>query len=423
MAVLFVVWAVAVFLSGQSCGIPIAKAMGCGKSPSLSIEKRIFCCEHFNLDCVAKAVNAVQVDDIGNGNGYEPVGNHINAKLVRIRTLGEDCNYPADQCAVGLRCKGGYCLRERSNAHLKALLDRGKLVEEEERGVSDSGTDEEPGDPLPAQKGLILEGQAVKNTDSFSSESSNLISSLRQDPRKTPTPCKPPNPLRPYTSTSQDVIVERQAVKNPTPRKTPTPLQPYTPNYQDIRVEGQAVKVDDSYSSQGGLRVPSSREGPSAVRRAVAENKGNKEGHSPNDDEYRPKPMMEEEDELAANIADLLAAKLGVSLDSEEMHNIRELIAGTLDERAEREDEVTQNIQNQVEENGKKNSEVLLTAPMTSSVPEETESNSNIEQHNTRYEPLVQCASDGTVSRAANEMSKTMKTLGEQAERFVHVAL
>lgn len=415
MTILFMVLTVAVFLSDQSCGIPIAKAMGCGKSASLSIEKRIFCCEHFNLDCLARAVKAVQVDDIGNESGS--VGSHINAKLVRIRTLGEDCKYPADQCAVGLRCKGGYCLRERSNAHLKALLDRGKLVEEEERGVSDSGTDEEPADPLPAQKGLILKGQALKDPDSFSSENSNLLSSLRQGPRETPSP-KTRTPLRPYSSTSQHMTVEGQPVKSSTPRKTATPLRPYTSSYQDITVEGQAVKVGDSLSTQeGGLKVPPSRGRPSSARKTVSEDKRNDEAYFLNDDKYRPKPLMEEEDEVAANIADLLASKLGVSLDSEEMHDIRELISGTLDERAEREDEVAENIKNQVEEN------MIMNSEVQSSVPQEKESISNREEHTTRYEPLVQCASDGTVRHAANEISKTMKNLEEQAERFVHVAL
>lgn len=47
-----------------------------------------------------------------------------------------------------------------------------------------------------------------------------------------------------------------------------------------------------------------------------------------------------EEDELAANIGDLLSRTMGVNLSSKQIHDVREVIAGTLDERAEREEQI-----------------------------------------------------------------------------------
>ncbi|CAN8063420.1 unnamed protein product [Agarophyton chilense] len=53
-----------------------------------------------------------------------------------------------------------------------------------------------------------------------------------------------------------------------------------------------------------------------------------------------PNALDLEEDELAANIGDLLSRQMGIKLNAKQVHKVREVIAGTFDERAEREEQV-----------------------------------------------------------------------------------
>lgn len=79
-------------------------------------------------------------------------------------------------------------------------------------------------------------------------------------------------------------------------------------------LRGQSITLEDG--ENGGLRrrpqVAGKRDGPS---------------------------FFFEEDEVAANLADLLESRLHMVLNSSQVHSIRELISGTLDERAQREEE------------------------------------------------------------------------------------
>ncbi|KAI0563574.1 hypothetical protein FGB62_37g128 [Gracilaria domingensis] len=219
-------------------GAPIARMMGCGKGKTLSQEKQSFCCEHFNLDCpTARAVNA----DSTLANSVEDESNNDKLEFkVRVRTLGQACKAPLYVCGVGLECKQGLCFRIKTKAHLKRLMSRGREVEKEERQFTRDGEDVEEEDPLPARKGLILEGQSLK---------------LSEGERGSPP----------------QAITQRAMGRSP-------------------RNEGE--------------------------------------------------PMDLEEDEVAANIWDLLAKTMGIKLSPKQIHNVREVIAGTIDERAEREEQI-----------------------------------------------------------------------------------
>lgn len=412
---LFTVFCLA-YLCRDAGGVPIARAMGCGTGTGLPIEKRVFCCEHFNLDCPPQIDpndslrGNHMADETKSASGYTTLHTH---KLVQIRTLGERCVQKEDKCAVGLVCKGGFCLRERTKHHLRDLMNRGKLVEQEERGHLDPGTDLEQSDPLPAQKGLILKGQAMKARASELSEdmdavevSDELENSQWQpptghisNPRQTPTPGR--------ASTLSDV----RKIGSPLATKSnPKPIQ-------NVEVHGQAIRASD-FSSNDVIedrqlpRDSFPKTSPS-TRDEKKKDRGLPRQKSPQSQDT----LMEEEDELAANIADFLTTKLGVSLDFKEMHDIRELIAGTLDERAEREDEVVENIEQNFADIQNANGESTLTAPDTGSM------RPTKKIPKTRYEPLSQCNADADSGNAKRKISQRVANLKRKTEGAIHLSL
>lgn len=303
----------------ESMGVPIALAMGCGKSLNLTVEKKSFCCEQFNLDCPASR-KAVGVE-LPPQNKQEKT-QHIIPRRHKVRMLGEDCKEAQVKCATGLQCRRGVCVRRRSQAHLKSLMQRGRLVEQEEREEINPDSDEEREDPLPAQKGLILKGQSVKSSQAIVGPDMAAGDNVTE-PRKTPTPRK---------STAESGNVNEN-----------------TALYRKTKVTPLDEKI----------------------------------------------ALNEEEDELAANVADLLSLRLGINLNSAELHNVREIIAGTLDERAEREDEVVQGESQRDEEN-------RITKDQTSGLEQRVEGaeggGPNQYYHYNHYEPLVQCPSERSSS-------------------------
>ncbi|PXF40768.1 hypothetical protein BWQ96_09530 [Gracilariopsis chorda] len=91
----------------------------------------------------------------------------------------------------------------------------------------------------------------------------------------------------------------------------------------DQILRGQSIKVSDNTNLKHSLAAGT--HGSVGIR-----------GLGPNNIESSGM----EEDELAANIGDLLSKTMGVKLSSKQIHDVREVIAGTFDERAEREEQV-----------------------------------------------------------------------------------
>lgn len=329
----FSLWAVYVFLlflCGNTLGVPIARMRGCGQNKDLSPQERKLCCKEFKMDCAVKTPKPVRPAEVEKimrrSEALDSTRRHsIGGRTVQIRLLGEPCNNPNEECAVGLHCAYGKCLRTRSASHLRALIERGKIVKQEEEANLSFNSGQE-GDPSGEQK--------------------------------------------------------------------------------PIEVQGQAVRLDDYQSGEQSEKT---------IRERRAEHKGEEGAPSKN--------LMEEEDELAANIADLLSSKLGVSLDNVEMKSIRNLIAGTLDERTEREDEVE-------ESDTKLNVQLRTQFPADISraalrEPKESqkESPEQPEKLESFYEPLVQCESEKESHGIRRGLADAAKTIRDNVENYVHVSV
>lgn len=255
----------------RSAAVPVATVMGCKHPTSeLSAEKAKFCCEQFNMGCTAEESVSVRSDGTETDRSPKSIVNKSDLKSGnRKKSLGAPCRRFGMDCAVGLECRRGYCFRKRSRAHLEELMDRGKAIEIEEELKVDEGTDEETGDPLPAQKGLILHGQSVDVGDKV--------------------------PLELLKTNESGGTSAWPSVKH---------------------VRGEAANKNRTAKTETG--------GQSGAQKRIT--------------------YESEETELANNIGDLLASKLGLALNAAEMKGIRELIAGTIDEREEREDELEEEV-------------------------------------------------------------------------------
>lgn len=327
----------------ETNGVPIALAMGCGRSLDLAADKKAFCCEHFNLDCPV----------LKNISPKDPSRN-VQEKMQELthhrrsfRLLGESCSEAHVRCATGLYCRGGICVRRCSEVHLKSLTQRGRLVEQEERENMSPQSGEKRKSPFPAQNDLILEGQSVKASDV----------TVRPD------------------KLARDIAME--------PRKTPTP--------QSSNVSHGAARIDD-IANHSGFRTTADPQ----------------------------RPLNEEEDELTANIADLLSLKLGINLNSAELHSVREIIAGTLDERAEREDEVVQNESKRDMEGSLKESQTVDSERHVETVEDESPKQYRYYSH---YEPLVQCSSEKKRHSPAKEISESLRTMTAGVGSTLHAGV
>ena len=147
--------------------------------------------------------------------------------FTKVRTLGQGCESEHVRCAIGLECRLGICMRERSRKHLQRLMEVGKYVESAEHLVADEDEYEE--------------GEGLEE------------------------------------------------------------------EYEEEEGEG----LEEEYEEE--------------------------EGEGLVDEEEEEEEEVEEE--AAANVADYLSAR-GENISDSEWSEIRDLIAGTLEERAEREDEV-----------------------------------------------------------------------------------
>ena len=228
--------------------IPILRSLGCGQADSmLGLDRRLYCCENFKLNCgngnsdsagrvtvmglVARLGMGAGLDSsvgVESGTileGLEHEGGKLGTNfkkeveekplLTKVRTLGQGCQSEYVRCAIGLECRLGICMRDKSRKHFQRLMAVGKDVE--------------------AAENLVAEEEEVSG----------------------------------------------------------------------VRVKGYSVYAGEA----------------EVVRddRAVVDS--------------------EEEDEVAANVADYLSAR-GIKISDSDWHAIRDLIAGTLDEREEREEQV-----------------------------------------------------------------------------------
>lgn len=296
MKVFLVAFSIVLFSHQHATAVPVAMVMGCGRANAgLSEEKKVFCCEHFNLECQILSSESIRTAKLGKFNGKRRM---LGGRVVRIKGLGETCREPSYKCAVGLTCKGGFCFLQKSNAHLDSLLRRGKGVENEEKRDLGIGTDVEEGDPLPANKGLILHGQSIDIGDELPSE---FLSSSDQGGSASWRKERNESEFSDHSKGGRNGFEHRNIISK-IPRRTPSPRRV-------VDVEQQANQI--------GM----------------------------------------EEDEIATNIAHLLESRMGVDLDGKEKHSIRQIIAGTLDERAEREDQEEEGEEEGDDNNENKNSD------------------------------------------------------------------
>lgn len=265
--------------------IPIMIEKDCGMpNTDLSVERQKFCCTHFKLNCPellegvdiqsrSKPLVARDSDFTKQGVGsHEPSAGVL--KLLKVRKLGQRCDSLWVRCATGLQCRYGFCLRERTAAHLRHLIDVGKQVEAEERATEED--DVEDGDPLPAKEDMIVKGQSINLEESY----------------KTPV------------SAEMGMGITKQVTT--------------------INIGIHSTSRPHSRSKTSSF--PKSTELPDPVK-VIQIDKAVAYGN--------------EEDEMAANIADYLSLK-GKKLSRREQQTVRDLIAGTLDERVQRDEQVEQ---------------------------------------------------------------------------------
>lgn len=296
-------------------GIPIARAMGCGRGDTkLTDAKRMFCCEEFNVDCPEEGDSLTvdlrsvvknreeeerlhQLQEKATGppspefNYNDSTGKTLQRprrrrRPINVRALGERCKEPLYHCAVGLECKQGFCFTKKSRAHLNALIKRGKLIETQEKDVAEVDNAQGNSHESDGAEGFVLYGQTFKIGDTV-----------------------PEELIRGSGGTGSHPTNEKR--KGGDVRSS-----------ENLVIEGESDESSLASSASTNMNADSSGQSKT----------------SPVDPDGSLSGM--EEDELTANIADLLEKKMGIRLDAHERHEIREIIAGTLDERAEREDQV-----------------------------------------------------------------------------------
>lgn len=246
-----------------SDGIPAGGLLGCRSvDKKNSLEKLTKCCNNFKLGCdelrIAEKMRTMEAkitDKKTIGKKRRPVA--------RTRLLGERCDDEVFFCGIGLRCVHKFCRRVRNEEHLRALLERGKEVEQDEEEEAKQETSFLNSD---SEKDVVVKGQAVSIDNQFDDgEGSN--------------------------GKKKDVLLLDE-ITDPSIRKM----------MNKLNLSRMSTKVNHAKKMKESTNF--------------------------------------EEDEITANIADLLSSRMGVVLDKAEKHEIREIIAGTLDERAEREEAV-----------------------------------------------------------------------------------
>lgn len=287
------------FLQRSHC-IPIVKSLGCGDSDDrLSIDRRAYCCSHFNLNCGSglsvksesrQPLDASKLQTTftyivpGGGENENIVktekknfrGNAVSSehdheerltKFLKVINLGQNCESKWVRCGTGLECRLGICMRDKSSQHFRRLLAVGKEVENVEHMAASNGDqvamdedekkedadDEEGGDPLSLGDHIVIRGQSVDI--GMGAELFNVHENVDVSKKE--------NSKKGIENKAEIGLLDRAAVHG------------------------------------------------------------------------------DEEDEMTANIADYLSAK-GKKLSYKEWHTVRKLIAGTIDERAERDEEVEQ---------------------------------------------------------------------------------
>lgn len=244
-----------------SYGVPAGALLGCRtvdkKTP---LEKLTKCCTDFKLGC-----DELRIAEKMKITGENPTDKKTNGKkrrfVARTRLLGERCDGKVFLCGIGLHCVHKFCRRVRSEEHLKALLERGKEVEQDEEEEAKQETSFLNSD---SEKDVVVKGQAVSIDTQFDDSEGN-------------------------NGKKKDVLLLDEI--------------------NDSSIQKMMKKLNLSRLSTKVNHAQKMKERTNF-----------------------------EEDEITSNIADLLSARMGVALDKAERHEIREIIAGTLDERAEREE-------------------------------------------------------------------------------------
>ena len=135
----------------------------------LGLDRRRYCCEHFKLHCGngdSDSAGRVTVMGLGVrlgmrvgldssvgadggtmlgrlGRGGVKLATKLEEEveekplLTKVRTLGQGCQSEYVRCAIGLECRLGICMRDKSRKHFQRLMAVGKDVEAAENLVAE----------------------------------------------------------------------------------------------------------------------------------------------------------------------------------------------------------------------------------------------------------------------------------------------
>lgn len=266
---------------------PVARLLGCGQPERvISIEKQRYCCVHFNLDC-DNIENVEKLRDVvpkfGSAFGSASVVEATTKKQLN-RKKGANDAVPSVQKFLKVRILGDRCTSSWVRCATGLECKLGFCVRKRNKANLTH---------------LMQIGKRVEKEEQVEEAAGD------DDDDDDPLPAK-----------------------------------------EDVTIRGQSVEMGEGEVGRAAMIVEGDSEGrvimadplPKSVQDLDLNETviGAKKDKAPEKDKA---PSGIEEDEVAANIADYLAS-IGKKLNDREWHAVRELIAGTIDERAQREDEV-----------------------------------------------------------------------------------
>lgn len=258
---------------------PVARLMGCGQPERvISIDKQRYCCLHFNLDCVddGKQGNNENMREIVKEMGYESTAENVVSKQKKQKIKTEGVKGVVKLLKVRTIGEGCGSSWVRCATGLECKL--GFCVRQRNNRHL---------------KKLIEMGKKVEQVERTEELGDG------DDDDEDPLPAKE----------------------------------------DDVTIRGQSVEVGVGDEVRTATIVEGDSEGRVLMSDPTAAPMQNLDNNKTEVSKIDKAATGIEEDEVTANVADYLASS-GKKLSDKEWHAVRELITGTLDERAQREDEV-----------------------------------------------------------------------------------
>lgn len=267
--------------SYTSWGIPIVRSLGCGQADSLlSIDRRTYCCQHFQLNC-------------------NPGMSVENPSMKRTFYSPEQQKQEEQNVTKTVHSSSSSSVSSLSSSSSSSLSST-KLK------APSLSTDTKLDASITQSTTLVLKVRTLGQ--SCTSAAVRCASGLQ---------CRMGVCMRDKSSRHfQRLIAVGKQVESAERLSEDEEEQDET---EQVKIRGQSVEIDNV-----------------AARLALKHRRQDAIGLSD-----RAAVHGDEEDELTANVADYLSAR-GKSLSKTEWTAIRNLIAGTMDERAERDEEVDQ---------------------------------------------------------------------------------